>query len=151
MTFISSLMGGAWGSITGTLSTQTDLQSALDAKQPTLVSGTNIKTVNGSSLVGSGNVTIGASVAIYQTEVDFGSVPLKMKKFTVTDAGVSSGMKIIPTLSYDTPSDGEVDSAEWFEDMTIMARADTGQFFLYCNSPYKDLNGKVKINYIFAT
>ena len=36
MTFISSLMGGgggAWGSITGTLSSQTDLATALDAKQ----------------------------------------------------------------------------------------------------------------------
>ena len=49
--------GASWGGITGTLSAQTDLQSALNAKQDTLVSGTNIKTVNGSSLVGSGDVT----------------------------------------------------------------------------------------------
>lgn len=54
--------GGTWGSITGTLSAQTDLQSALDAKQAALVSGTNIKTVNGNSLVGSGDVTINAGV-----------------------------------------------------------------------------------------
>ena len=54
--------GATWGGITGTLSSQTDLQTALNAKQATLVSGTNIKTVNGNSLVGSGNVTIaGAS------------------------------------------------------------------------------------------
>ena len=54
--------GGTWGSITGTLSDQTDLQSTLDAKQATLVSGTNIKTVSGSSLLGSGDVgTIGVS------------------------------------------------------------------------------------------
>tara|TARA_R110000823_G_scaffold36448_1_gene99554 strand:+ start:911 stop:1147 length:237 start_codon:yes stop_codon:yes gene_type:complete len=36
MTFISSLMGGgggAWGSITGTLSSQTDLQAALDTPE----------------------------------------------------------------------------------------------------------------------
>lgn len=51
--------GASWGGITGTLSTQTDLQSALNAKQNTLVSGTNIKTVNGNSLVGSGDVSIG--------------------------------------------------------------------------------------------
>lgn len=50
--------GGTWGSITGTLSDQTDLQSALDAKQATLVSGTNIKTINGTSLLGSGDVSI---------------------------------------------------------------------------------------------
>lgn len=47
-----------WGSIGGTLSDQTDLQSALDAKQDTLVSGTNIKTINSESLLGSGNITI---------------------------------------------------------------------------------------------
>jgi len=84
--------GAAWGSITGTLSSQTDLQTALDGKQPlgtyatgggtatgtntgdnatnsqysglaaskqdTLVSGTNIKTINGSSVLGSGDLTI---------------------------------------------------------------------------------------------
>lgn len=49
---------GAWGTITGTLSAQADLQAALDAKQATLVSGTNIKTVNGNSLVGAGDVVI---------------------------------------------------------------------------------------------
>lgn len=50
----------AWGSITGTLSNQTDLQSALDSKQATLVSGTNIKTINGSTLLGSGDLTVTA-------------------------------------------------------------------------------------------
>lgn len=48
--------GATWGGITGTLSAQTDLQSALNGKQDTLVSGTNIKTVNGNSLVGSGDI-----------------------------------------------------------------------------------------------
>lgn len=98
------VFGGAnWGGITGTLSAQTDLQTALNgkantththsianvaglqtaldgkapaahthtiasvaglqaalvAKQETLVSGTNIKTVNGESLLGSGDIVIG--------------------------------------------------------------------------------------------
>jgi len=47
-----------WGDITGTLSNQTDLQNALDAKQETLVSGTNIKTINGTSVLGSGDLAI---------------------------------------------------------------------------------------------
>ena len=50
--------GGTWGSITGTLSAQTDLQNALNAKQATLVSATNIKTVNSTSLLGSGDVAV---------------------------------------------------------------------------------------------
>ena len=55
--------GIAWGAITGTLSDQTDLQSALDAKQATLVSGTNIKTINSTSILGSGDITISGGVS----------------------------------------------------------------------------------------
>lgn len=45
---------------TGTqaISTVTGLQAALDGKQATLVSGTSLKTVNGNSLLGSGDITI---------------------------------------------------------------------------------------------
>ena len=37
------------------------IKSGLSSKQDTLVSGTNIKTVNGSSLLGSGNLEVGAT------------------------------------------------------------------------------------------
>lgn len=47
-----------WGSITGTLSNQTDLQNALTAKQDTLVSGTSIKTINNTTVLGSGNIAV---------------------------------------------------------------------------------------------
>jgi hypothetical protein len=51
--------GGAdWGDIGGTLSDQTDLQTALNGKQNELVSGTNIKTVNSTSILGSGDISI---------------------------------------------------------------------------------------------
>lgn len=53
-----------WGNITGTLSNQTDLNTALSGKQETLVSGTNIKTINSTSLLGSGDITIQASPEI---------------------------------------------------------------------------------------
>lgn len=61
--FVPDGGGAVWGTITGTLSDQTDLQTALNAKQATLVSGTNIKTVNGNTLLGIGDVTISSSVA----------------------------------------------------------------------------------------
>lgn len=61
----------SWGSISGTLSNQTDLQNALNAKQDTLVSGTNIKTINSSSILGSGNLSITASAAGSNTQVQF--------------------------------------------------------------------------------
>lgn len=53
-----------WGNITGTLSSQTDLNTALSGKQETLVSGTNIKTINSTSILGSGDITIQASPEI---------------------------------------------------------------------------------------
>ncbi len=53
-----SLAGKADVSHTQAISTITDLQTNLNAKQATLVSGTNIKTINGSTILGSGDVTI---------------------------------------------------------------------------------------------
>lgn len=47
-----------WGNITGDINNQTDLKNSFDNKQETLVSGENIKTVNGQSLLGSGNINI---------------------------------------------------------------------------------------------
>lgn len=51
------------------------LQTAMDGKQPTLVSGTNIKTINGESVLGEGNLVIegeGIDLSNYynKTEVD---------------------------------------------------------------------------------
>ena len=55
--------GASWGGITGTLSDQTDLQDELDDKQDTLVSATNIKTINGASVLGSGDLAVGGGGA----------------------------------------------------------------------------------------
>lgn len=56
--YVLNSSGGTWGSITGTLSNQTDLQTALNLKQDTLISGTNIKTINGNNILGSGDIVI---------------------------------------------------------------------------------------------
>lgn len=69
-----------WGSITGTISNQTDLQNALDTKQGALVSGTNIKTVGGESLLGSGDIPLPSG----------GSLNPQVAEFTQT-ADISSG------------------------------------------------------------
>lgn len=68
ITLVSSgISGVAWWDIIGSIASQTDLASALGAKQDTLVSGTNIKTVNGTSLLGSGNVVISAGTPYVET------------------------------------------------------------------------------------
>ena len=49
----------------------TDLQGKLDAKQDTLVSGTNIKTINGQTILGSGDIVIqGGTGDVTQQYVD---------------------------------------------------------------------------------
>ena len=49
----------------------TDLQGKLDAKQDTLVSGTNIKTINGQNILGSGDIVIeGGTGDVTQEYVD---------------------------------------------------------------------------------
>ena len=45
------------------VSSQKAIKTKIDTKQDTLVSGTNIKTVNGNSLLGSGDITISGGVA----------------------------------------------------------------------------------------
>ena len=52
----------SWGGITGTLTSQTDLNTALNSKQATLSAGTNIKNLNGFSLLGSGNLSLNVGV-----------------------------------------------------------------------------------------
>ena len=61
VTELNNLPAPTWGDITGNMLNQIDLQTVLFTKQPYLVSGTNIKTVKGQSLVGPGNVDITAA------------------------------------------------------------------------------------------
>jgi len=54
----------------------TATQTALNAKQDTLVSGTNIKTINGASVLGSGDLVVGGSttLAVGTTPITSGTV-----------------------------------------------------------------------------
>ena len=63
--------------------------------QSVLISGTNIKTVNGQSVLGSGNIVIsGDGTAVPQGattfEVDFGTTPVYDKTFVITVPGASA-------------------------------------------------------------
>jgi hypothetical protein len=48
---------------------QKAVKTAVDAKQDTLTSGTNIKTINGNSVLGSGDLTISAGADILEIQV----------------------------------------------------------------------------------
>lgn len=57
--------------------TETETDTLLNAKQDALVSGTNIKTVNGNSLLGSGDVVIGGTGTIDDTVTQNSPNPVK--------------------------------------------------------------------------
>jgi hypothetical protein len=68
--YLDRINGKANSSHTHTISQINNLQSALNGKQDALVSGTNIRTINGTSILGSGNI----SIASLLTEKEFSDI-----------------------------------------------------------------------------
>ena len=79
-----------WDAIGATLSRQTDLQNALNAKQGLLVSGSNIKTINGTSLLGSGDITISSGGVSSVNTLDGALTLAAGSNVTITDNGTDT-------------------------------------------------------------
>lgn len=60
-------LGGAAASHTHAQADVTNLVSDLSGKQATLVSGTNIKTINGSTVLGAGDLVVGSTPSLSRT------------------------------------------------------------------------------------
>ena len=82
-------------------SSTNSVKAVIDGKQDTLVSGTSIKTINGESILGSGDITIsggdtstGKDVYIFETNSPIGiGSPLPSYQFTVSDmTNISTAM-----------------------------------------------------------
>lgn len=89
------------------ISDVTNLQTSLDAKQSTLVSGTNIKTVNSTSLLGSGNIVINTTASgitntpagnIAATNVQDAINELDTEKLALT-GGTLTGNLTVPSFN----------------------------------------------------
>ncbi len=96
-------------------------RTALDAQQ-TLVSGTNIKTINGNSLLGSGNVTISATPAGSGTEIQYknGSSLGAISGSSVSGSNVTFGGTVRATTSL------IIDTGNSFTDYTLTRNGTTG-------------------------
>ncbi|GIQ57179.1 hypothetical protein Flavo103_03150 [Flavobacterium collinsii] len=87
----------------------TATQTALNAKQATLVSGTNIKTVNGTSILGSGDITIsGGGTTITGTAnklAKFNSTGNNVNDSQIIDNGTNAGIgTFAPTAKWEIDS-----------------------------------------------
>ena len=101
--------------------TKTEVDTALGGKQATLVSGTNIKTINNQSILGEGNITIdpGTQVTVdselstssenpVQNKVITGALNNKANSADLASVATSgayadlSGTPFIPTITYDS-------------------------------------------------
>lgn len=68
---VSSVTDTELGYVSGVTSA---IQTQIDSKQASLVSGTNIKTINSTSLLGSGNISVAPASGIDATAIGTGSV-----------------------------------------------------------------------------
>lgn len=78
--------------------TKAQIDALVDSKQDTLVSGTNIKTINNQSLLGSGNITISGSMT--KAEI-LSALGYEETNLTLTDTDGNSVTKTILAKSDD--------------------------------------------------
>jgi hypothetical protein len=108
--------GGTWGSITGTLSDQTDLDAALDSKLESVVAGTNVTVDNTDPL----NPIINASVGgggDYLLEDALNNSTSEIIRFTKNTTGTPAdgiGLKIQAAVETSTTEDTEIGSLNYF-------------------------------------
>ena len=86
------------------------VKSKLNLKQDTLVSGTNIKTINGSSILGSGDITISVGATLTNdstTNSNFYPV------FTTSTSGTMTAASVSSTNLYFNPSTGILNATQF--------------------------------------
>jgi hypothetical protein len=125
--------GAEWGSITGTLSTQSDLRSALDSKQDDLVSGTNIKTINGNSVLGGGDLIISGGLQGIHALVPLASgqsTTSSISGFALTNnlAGVANRIVTYPFIPNRT-----ITSSSLYLNITTAVASSNARILIYSN------------------
>lgn len=109
----TALSGKAPISHTHTIANVLSLQGTLDSKQPNLVSGTNIKTINSTSLLGSGDLAIPTTTyTVYTATIPSAS-------WTGASAPFSKAVAITDLLSTDEPIIDLVLTGTYATDVTM--------------------------------
>ena len=101
-------LGGSSAS-DNTVASQKAVKAYADTKQDTLVSGTNIKTINNQSLLGSGNISISGGGGSYTagTGIDITNNVISAKIATSVSSTSTNEQSVGAKLFYDTCGDVE--------------------------------------------
>jgi hypothetical protein len=110
-------------------------------------SGTDIKTVNGVSLLGSGDiVTSGASVI--QTTIDCGATGVWAKDFTIIDGSVTETSKIMAVIAAIATATNDADEIEMSGIMAVAGAPTAGSFPVTLIANDGPISGQFTINYM---
>ena len=119
--------------------TETQISNAVSGKQDTLVSGTNIKTINNQSLLGSGNIEIqGGSGSDYSAGANI----------DITDNVISvTGITVPTKLSELTNDSGYINSeqAQTQIDDSVSGKVDTDIFTAYTANTKTEIDNAVSV------
>lgn len=115
------------------------LADGVDSKQPTLVSGTNIATINGNNLLLGGNIDLTAAINNYTKQQYFGEVTLTYNATQTWDVSVAQVAKVTLTgnVTFSAPTN-QVNGA--FYSIAVIQDG-TGSRTAAWNSVFKFTNG----------
>lgn len=110
-----TIIGNTSGSNSGDNATNSQYSGLAASKQDTLVSTTNIKTINGASVLGSGDLVVSGSTPSGQATVNFGAIS---KEDTITTVTVNTASVLTASIISITPSgkptaDHDSDDYQW--------------------------------------
>lgn len=97
--------------------------------------------------VGTCTISAGASITVTEVEIDFGTaIAYFDKQFTITDAAVGTGSKILITQSGNAATGRQADENQ-MDTLICNALPAAGSFTLFCTAAPGPVTGKYKIFY----
>tara|TARA_B110000967_G_scaffold208407_1_gene260484 strand:+ start:667 stop:1074 length:408 start_codon:yes stop_codon:yes gene_type:complete len=90
-------------------------------------------------------------VGTQRVEIDFGSLPVPEKEFTIADIMAKTTSNITASLAYEAPTDKDLDEVEMDALFIICGQAEAGSFKIFIKAiDGSYLADKFKINYLIT-
>ncbi len=89
------------------------------------------------------------STNIKQTEIDFGTLPVSEKEFTITDSDVLITSQLIGNIAYEAPTGKDLDELE-MDAIDLKFQPGAGSFKIYAKGLEGYVADKFKVNYLIG-